>query len=104
VTVALRLAGKVAGTVAAQTVVRAVRGRLRDDGWCCRRRRAPQRTVTEDTHKRRDDDDQDSEDRRSRTAACSRCWLAVGHAFQSRQRDVASAYAVFDTPTICAGS
>jgi hypothetical protein len=100
--VALRLAGKVAGTVAAETVVWAVGGRLRDDGCCCRRR-ARQRTVTEDTHKRRDDD-QDSEDRRSRTAACSRCWLAVAHAVQSRQRCVASTYAVFGTPTICAGS
>jgi hypothetical protein len=30
--------------------------------------------------------------------------LAAGHALQSRQRGVASTYAIFDTPTICAGS
>jgi hypothetical protein len=37
------------------------------------------------------------------TGRCS-CWLAVGHAPQSRQRGVASTYAIFDTPTICASS
>lgn len=37
------------------------------------------------------------------TVRCCSCWLPIGHAYQSRQRCVASAYAFFDMPTICPG-
>jgi len=43
-----------------------------------------------------------NEDRRSGAGSCFVSWLAVGHAPQSSQRDVASTYVFFDTRTICA--
>ena len=46
-------------------------------------------------------EDEDAGDRVRRAAV--RAGSAVGHALQSSQRDVASTYAVFDTPTICSG-
>ena len=62
--------------------------------------------VAEGCGDRRDDDEQagDADPCGSGSDGSSFVLVAVGHACQSRQRGVAGTYAVFDTPTICAGS
>ena len=50
------------------------------------------------------DEHADGADPAIRAGGAARAGALVGHAVQSRQRGVASPYAVFDMPTICAGS
>ena len=72
---------------------RSTDGHGRDADWRTR--------VTDD---RRDDDDQADDDDAGAPARPLFVLVRCRSCLQSRQRGVASTYAVFDTPAICAGS
>ena len=96
------------GTVglAERTTVLTARGVVR---WATRpagRGRGRRRLGAEGGGDRRDDDEQagDADPANPDPTGRRSCWLRCRSRRQSRQRGVAGTYAVFDTPTICAGS